>query len=138
MAKMVLLAQHLEIDANVLNQWINKVELTAEVEEKDVTVYTSLGWKESLGGLASGSLAVDVKQDFAAAAINDLLWPLFLARVPVSFLLRTDQAAVGPSNPQWTGLVLITDPGMIGGTVGDEANASVTWPTSGAVTRATA
>ncbi len=34
----------------------NKAELSAEVEEKDVTVYTSNGWKESMGGLASSEI----------------------------------------------------------------------------------
>lgn len=137
MPKMVLLAMHLEVDSNTLDQWIHKAELTAEIEEQEVTTYASLGWTELEGGLASGTLAVDFRNDFDASAINSILWPLFLGRTPVSFLVRTDQASVGMNNPNWTGEALITNPGMIGGTVGEVAEGSVSWPTSGAISRAT-
>ncbi|MFG2899526.1 hypothetical protein ACGFZH_20895 [Streptomyces zaomyceticus] len=35
----------------------NKVELAAEVEEKDVTTYGTSGWKGVIGGLGSGEIA---------------------------------------------------------------------------------
>jgi hypothetical protein len=35
----------------------NKIELSAEVEDKDVTNYASGGWKEVLGGLASAEIS---------------------------------------------------------------------------------
>ncbi|HCT81754.1 MAG TPA: hypothetical protein DGT23_35275 [Micromonosporaceae bacterium] len=37
----------------------NKVELAAEVEEKDSTTFNSAGWKEVLGGLGSAALAAE-------------------------------------------------------------------------------
>lgn len=136
MPKMVLLAEYVSIGGTDLSAYANKAELSAEVEEKDVTTYASLGWKEVLGGLKSGTLALEFKQDFAATKLDSVMWPLFGTVVP--FEVRPDQAAVGTSNPKWTGSVLIKAWNPISGSVGDEASVSVSYPTSGAITRATA
>lgn len=138
MAKMILLASYLSINAVDESGFTSGVELTAEIEEKDVSVFTSLGWKEVKGGMGSGSLAPKFKQDVAAAALDSRMWPLFLGRVPVAFEVRLDNAAVGASNPKYTGLVLVNKWTPIGGSVGDVAEVSVSWPTSGVIARATA
>jgi hypothetical protein len=134
--KMVLLAQFVSINANVLNTYTKKAELTTEVEEKDVTTYASLGWKEVLGGLKSGELGCEFLNDFAAAQLDAIMWPLLGLVVP--FEVRADQAAVGTSNPKYTGSILISGWNPITGSVGDEATVSLGFPTSGAVLRATA
>ncbi|MEK9524756.1 hypothetical protein MIU24_36185, partial [Streptomyces venezuelae] len=48
----------------------SKVELSGEVEEKDVTTYASAGWKVLLGGLKSGELGCEFLQDFANTRID--------------------------------------------------------------------
>lgn len=89
MPKMVLLAQYLSINANVLNTFTKKAELTTEVEDKDVTTYASLGWKEVLGGLKSGEVGCEFLQDFAATQLDAIMWPLLGTVVP--FEVRADQ-----------------------------------------------
>ncbi|OSZ58667.1 hypothetical protein OQI_20385 [Streptomyces pharetrae CZA14] len=136
MPKMVLLAQYVSIGGNVLNTYTKKAELSVEVEEKDVTNYASLGWKEVIGGLKSGELACEFLQSFAATELDSILWPLLGTVVP--FEVRADQGAVSASNPKWTGNVLIKGWAPLTGSVGDEATVSQTFPTSGAVTRGVA
>jgi hypothetical protein len=138
MAKMVLLAAYLNVASNNLHSYCSKIELSAEIEDKDVTVFTSGGWKEVLGGLGSGTLGLTLKNDFAAAALDSIMWPLFLTRTPQTFEVRADQAAVGTSNPKYTGTILIKEWKPIMGSVGDVAEVEVSFPTSGAITRATA
>lgn len=133
---MVLTAAYLSLNASDLSSYTFKVELTAEVEEKDVTVFTSLGWKAVLGGLKSAGLAISWKNDITAAALDSILWPLF--GTVVAFEVRASQSAVSTSNPKYTGSVLIKTLSPIAGSVGDVNEQSVTYPTSGAVTRATA
>ncbi|MEU0369107.1 hypothetical protein ABZ070_02385 [Streptomyces sp. NPDC006283] len=135
MAKMVLLAQFLSLNGTDLSEYIRKAEVTVEVEDKDVTTYASLGWKEVLGGLKSGEVNIEFLQDVAATEIDSIMWPLLGTVVP--FVTRLDQAAVGTSNPSYSGSVLINGWNPIEGSVGDEASVSVGYPTSGAVTRAT-
>ncbi|MFD4569384.1 phage tail tube protein [Streptomyces sp. NPDC058467] len=135
MPKMVLLAEYLSINSNVLNTFTKKAELTTEVEEKDVTNYASLGWKEVLGGLKSGELGCEFLQDFAATQLDAIMWPLLGTVVP--FEVRADQGAVSPSNPKYTGNILINGWNPLTGSVGDEATVSLGFPTSGAVARGT-
>lgn len=135
MPTMVLTAEYVSIGGNDLSTYAKKAELAVEVEEKDVTTYSSLGWKVVLGGLKSGTLALEFLQDFAATKLDSIMWPLF--GTVVAFEVRPDQAVVGTSNPKWTGSVLIKEWAPISGSVGDEATVGVSFPTSGAVTRAT-
>lgn len=135
MPKMVLLAEYVSINANVLHEYTRKCELTTEVEEKDVTTYASLGWKEVLGGLKSGELGCEFLQDFAATELDSIMWPLLGQVVP--FEVRADQGAVSTSNPAYTGNVLINGWSPLTGSVGDEATVSQGFPTSGAVARET-
>lgn len=134
MAKMVLLASFVSLNGTDLSSYTRKAELTVEVEDKEVTTYASLGWKEVLGGLKSGELSLEFLQDVAATKIDSIMWPLLGTVVP--FVVRLDSAAAGASNPQWAGSVLINGWNPIEGSVGDEASVSVGYPTSGAVTRA--
>ena len=136
MAKMVLKAAYLSLNAVDLSAYTSKVELSTEVEDKDVTTFTSAGWTELLGGLASGSLAITFKQDVAASALDTTMWPLFGTVIP--FEVRLTNASVGTSNPKYTGSVLMKEWKPITGAVGDVAEVDVSYPTSGAVVRATA
>jgi hypothetical protein len=135
MPTMVLTAQYLSIGGTDLSAYTKKAELAVEVEEKDVTTYSSLGWKVSIGGLKSGTLAVEFLNDFSAAALDSIMWPLF--GTVAAFETRPTQSVVGTSNPKYTGSALIKEWAPITGSVGDEASVSVSFPTSGAVTRAT-
>lgn len=137
MTAMVLTAAYLNLTGpGNVHSYMSKIELTVEVEEKDVTVFTSLGWKEVLGGLKSGGIAVTFKQSYADSTIDDLLWAVFGS--VIAFEARATQSTVSVNNPKYTGSTLIKSLQPIAGSVGDVAEQSVTWPTSGAVTRAEA
>lgn len=136
MPKMVLTSEYLSINGVDLSDSTRKAEVAVEVEEKDVTTYASAGWKEVIGGLKSGELGCEFLNDFATGKIDALMWPLLGTVVP--FEVRPTNAVVGASNPKYTGNVLIKEWKPIEGSVGDEATSGVSFPTSGAVIRATA
>lgn len=135
MAKMALLASMLMVNGVDVSDHTSKIELTTEVEEKDVTTFASLGWKEVIGGLKSGSLAVTFKNDIAASSIDSSMWALF--GTVTTFEVRLTNAARGTSNPAYTGSALVRQWTPISGSVGDVAETSVTWPSSGQVLRQT-
>lgn len=135
MAKMVLLAAFVSVNSNDLSANTSKAELSVEVDDQDTTTFGSSGWKEVLGGLKSGSLSLTLKQDVAASAVDSIMWPLLGTVVP--FEVRLSNAAVGVSNPKYTGSVLVKSWSPINGSVGDVAEVEVEFPTTGAVTRAT-
>lgn len=53
----------------------NKVEITSEIEDKDVTNYASNGWKEVLGGLASAEISGEGQWEAGdPALVDDATW----------------------------------------------------------------
>lgn len=136
MPKMVLTAAFVSLNTVDRSGDCSKVELSMEVEEKDVTVFASLGWKAVTGGLKSGSLALSLKNDLAAGALDESMWTLFGTVVP--FKVRAVNTVASPSNPEYSGSVLVKSWSPVAGSPGDVNELSVTYPTSGAIARATA
>lgn len=135
MAVLCLTAEYVALNASDLKTWCKKAELTVDVAEEDVSTFASAGWKEVTGGQKSGQLALTFNDDFAAAALDGIIWPL-LGTV-VSFEVRPTQGVVSATNPKYTGSVLVSGT-KFGGEVAKVAEKDVTFSTSGAVARATA
>ena len=139
MAVMVLTAAYVSLTGpGLISGALSKAELTAEVEEKDITTFASLGWKEVTGGLKSGSLGMTFFNDYTDDALDEDMWTIFLAGVPVGFEVRYASSTVTVSNPKYTGNVLPKSWSPLNGSVGDVAGGDLTWPTSGVITRTTA
>ncbi|GAA2681712.1 phage tail tube protein [Actinoplanes palleronii] len=136
MAKSVLLASFISVNATDLSAFASKIELKVECEDQDVTTFASGGWNERLAGLKSFELSVTWKQDTAVSQLDQQLWTLF-GTLP-AFEVRLSNAVVGTSNPKYTGNVLIKEHSPIAGSVGDVAEMDVSYPGSGALARATA
>jgi hypothetical protein len=135
-AKAIIKAAWVSINAVDRSANASKVELTIEYEEKDSTVFTSNGAKEVLGGLEGSKLGVTFKNDHAVGALDDAMWALRGLVVP--FAVRLSSAAVSTSNPQYGGSVLIGSWTPISGSPGDLNEASYNWTASGLITRVTA
>ena len=135
MPKKVLLDAQLAINASDVTQWTAKIELNDEFEDKETTTFASGKAKEYLGGLESGEVGITFKNDFAAAALDSIMWAL--RRSVVTFACRADAGAVTTSNPQYGGSILINKWTPMSGSVGDVAEVDVTFPLSGPMTRVT-
>lgn len=136
MAKIVLLDAQLSIANNDLTDYCSKIELSDEFEDKDTTTFGSGGAQEVKGGLEKFEMSITFKQDYADNALDEIMWAL--RRSVVTFAARAMESAVSASNPQYSGSVLINKWVPIAGSVGDVAEADVTYPGSGPLARATA
>lgn len=135
MAAFVLTDAYIALNGSDRSAYIKQVALNVETAEQDVTDFADAGWTVPIAGLKSGSLALTFNQDVASSQIDSIMWPLL--GTTVSFEVRATNASVGASNPKYTGNILVTSWNPITGSVGDVAEVSVTYPISGAVTRAT-
>jgi hypothetical protein len=133
--KIVLLDAQFSVANNDLTSWTSKLELSDEFAAKDVTTFASGGAEENMGGLEKFEASVTFKQDYAAAALDSIMWAL--RRSVVTFAARADLDAVSASNPQYSGKILINKWVPIAGSVGDVAEVDVTYPGSGPLARAT-
>jgi hypothetical protein len=132
-ALLVLTTSYLALNSVDRSTWTSKVELAVEVEEKDVTTFASAGWKAVTGGLKSAGLSITFKNDVADDSLDETMWALL--GTTTAFEVRATSAAVGTSNPKYTGSVLINKWVPVSGSPGDVNEASFTYPTSGTVTR---
>lgn len=135
MAVFVATATHLTLNSVDLTCWITNAELSLDVDPQDSTDMCSTGWKETIAGLKGGSLKVTFNQDYAASAVDASIWAAF--GTVVTFTIRPVSPAVSSTNPNYAGSVLINQYPAVSGTVGQISKVSVTWPTSGAISRAT-
>lgn len=137
MAKLVLTDVVTTIGGTDYSANINQVEISVSADQVDTTAFGSTGgWRTSVSGLKAGTFTVSFHTDFAAAAIDSVLWPLFGTNATV--VVKPAGTAVGTANPSYTFVVNVNSLTPISGAVGDLAVANVTWPITGAVTRATA
>lgn len=127
---------YVSINGTNLSAYCKGITLDVEVEDLDSTAMGTSGYKSRIGGLKDGSLSLSFNQDFAASALDSVVWPLF--GTVVTFEVRPTSSAVGTSNPKYTGSVLIKEWNPFGNSVGELAEVEVSWPTSGTVSRATA
>lgn len=134
MAVIVLTDVFLSLGGNDISDHVKTVTLNLDADPVDATAMGQ-GWKTEASGLKSGKMTLEVNDDFAAAQIDSILWGLF--GTIAAFEVRSTSAAVGPSNPKFTGNVHVQQ-FAVGGKVGDLAAKSLSFDTSGAVARATA
>jgi hypothetical protein len=75
-------------------------------------------------------------QDYATSTVDATLWPLLGSNATV--VIKPTSTAVSASNPSYTVPVSVIDYTPVSGQIGDLATFSITLPTNGAVSRATA
>lgn len=135
MAKFVATDYSITLNGTSLSDVLQSVNLTIQSDEVETTTFGG-GWKTMVGGLRSGSLQLNFFQDFGAGSIDQTLWPLINTIGTV--VIKPTSSTVSSTNPSYTVPVLISQYQPFASTVGDAATLSVTFPTSGTVTRATA
>jgi hypothetical protein len=133
MAKQVVLTQFNSLGGTDLSSYVKNGTLEMESDAQDSTTMGSAGWSEFLAGLRSGTLSFSAVDDVAASALDSIVWPLF--GTVATFEVRLNSSVVGASNPKYTGSVLINK-FAIGGSVGELAMKDLSFPTTGAITRA--
>ena len=121
--------------STALASYLTQVELKASATDITTTAFGS-SWVTRVAGLKEGSLTLTFNQDYAASTVDATLWPLLGSQATV--VIKPTSSAVGTSNPAYTAVCVVTDLTPISGTVGDLATFSITWPTTGTVSRATA
>lgn len=135
MAKFVATDYNVTINGAPFSNSLAAVTLDITAEEQETTAFGD-GYRTRIGGLKDGSITLDFHQDFAAGSIDATLFPLLGTQATV--VIKPTSGSVTATNPSYTALALVTQYQPFASNVGELATLSVTWPTSGSVTRATA
>ena len=117
-----------------LSDWVKSVQIEVSVDELETTAMGATN-KTRIAGLKDWTVSIEFNADYAAAAVDATLWPLF-GTVP-AVEVRPTSASRSATNPGYNGNVLISKLPPVGGGVGDLAKVSVQWPAAGALARST-
>lgn len=135
MAKLVLTDVTVTLNGTPLSTSVSKAELAIEADDVETTAFGGNGWRTRVGGLKAANLSLSFMQDYAAASVDSVIWGAL--NTLGTIVITPNGTAVSATNPSFTCTALINSM-TEGGQVGDLATFDVTWPVSGAVTRATA
>ena len=136
MPKYVVTNPRITINGTNVSTSVAAATLELTSTDVDVTSFGSNGWTEIIGGLRSGTVSLDFHSGYAAGEINTVLNPLVGSLATV--VINPNGTVTSSTNPAWTATVLVNSVSPVAGAVGDLATFSVSYPTSGSVTFATA
>lgn len=134
MAKFAATDYKITVGGVNLSTSLNSVELALESDDLETTAFGGT-FRERIGGLKTGSVTLQFMQDFAASSVDATLFPLYNTLATV--VIVPTSSTVSATNPSYTAVCLVNSYSPHASSVGDIATFSVTWPTSGTVSRAT-
>lgn len=137
MAKFIATGTKVTLNGSDISSSCARAELVINAAEVTTTDFGSNGWTEVLGGLKSGSVSLDFHSDFGAGAVSSLFKDL-VGTIGTVVVIAANGTAASATTPAYTATVLVNSFTPIAGAVGDLSTFSVTFPTTGAVTYATA
>lgn len=123
------------IGSNTISDHGNKIELPVTAEALESTTFGQT-YKTRVGGLKDGVLSVSLLNDFSAAQLDSIMWPLI--GTVQTFSIKPTSAATSTTNPAYTGSIFIAGWTPLTGNVGGLVQVDMSFPTSGTISRVTA
>ena len=130
MARLVIQDAYVTFASNDISSYITSVSLSTSYDAIDTTGLGSTA-RTRVAGLADNQVTFEFNQDFAAGALESLVYPTLGTAVAV--VIRPQGSA---TTPVYSFNALISECQPLSGAVGELATASVTWPISGTITKA--
>jgi hypothetical protein len=134
MAKLVLTNPTITIASTDLSSYITSVTLDTKYDIVETTAFGSTA-KTRVAGLADNSITLDFQQDFAAGAVEATIYPLLGTTATV--VIKPVAGTTTTTNPQYTVSAVVSEWTPLKGGVGQLSTATVTWPVSGTIAKAT-
>jgi hypothetical protein len=137
MARIVLTNAYITINSVNLSDHIKSVTLTTSDDIVETTAFGSTA-RTRIAGLADNSVALEFDQDYAASSVEATINAAgsSLVGTVTTIVVKPNGATTAADNPAYSFSALISEWTPLSGAVGELASASVTWPISGAITKA--
>ena len=136
MPRLVLTNAYISVGGVDLSDLVASVTLNSTFDVVETTAFSSTAAKTRLAGLADNSIALEFHQDYATSEVEQTIYPLLGTVATV--IVKPNGATTGAQNPSYTCSAVISEWTPLNGSVGELATASVTWPVTGAITKAVA
>lgn len=138
MARIVLTDAKVTINGVNLSDHIASITLNESADVVETTAFSNTA-KTRVAGLRDNSVTLEFHQDFASSSVEATInGTSSLVGTVTSIVVQPTSSAVGATNPTYSFSALVAEWTPLNGSVGELSTASVTWPISGAITKATA
>ena len=134
MARIVLTNASITFASTDISSYVSSVTLSTSLDVVDTTAFGSTA-RSRVAGLADNQVTVEFFQDFASGALESIVYPTI--GTSVAMVIKPVSGTTTAVNPQYSFNALIAEWQPLSGAVGELSTASVTWPVSGAITKAT-
>lgn len=135
MGRIVLTDVKCTINGVNLSDHIASVSLSRSDDVVETSAFSSTAAKTRVAGLQDNSVTIEFHQDYAASNVEATIYPLLGSTTTI---LVSPTSTVSATSPSYSFTALVSEWTPLNGGVGELATASVTWPVSGAITKATA
>lgn len=134
MARIVLTDAKITVNGVNLSNYCTSVTLNTTTDVVETTAFSSTAAKTRVSGLQDNSVSLEFSQDYGTSLVEATIYPLVGTTTTVVVSPTSTTSATSPS---YTFTALVSEWQPLSGGVGELATASVTWPISGAITKAT-
>lgn len=137
MARIVLTDVKCTINGVNLSDHIASVTLNQSNDVVETTAFSSTAAKTRVAGLGDHSVTLEFHQDFASNNVEQTINGTSSLVGTVTTIVVSPTSTVSATSPSYTFSALVSEWTPLNGAVGELSTASVTWPISGAITKAT-
>ena len=134
MARIVLTNASVTFASTDVSSYVSSVTLSSSLDVVDTTSFGNTA-RTRVAGLADNQVTIEFFQDFGSGLLESIVYPTI--GTSAAMVIKPVAGTTTAVNPQFSFNALIAEWQPLSGAVGELATASVTWPISGAITKAT-
>ena len=134
MARLVLTNASVTFASSDISSFISSITLSTSLDVVDTTSFGNTA-RTRVAGLADNQVTIEFFQDYASGLLESIIYPTIGTSAAV--IVKPVAGSTTATNPSYSFNALVSEWQPLSGAVGELATASVTWPISGAITKAT-
>jgi hypothetical protein len=134
MARIVLTNASVTFASTDVSSYVSSITLSTSLDVVDTTSFGNTA-RTRVAGLADNQVTVEFFQDFGSGLLESIIYPTI--GTSAAMVIKPVAGSTTATNPSYSFNALVSEWQPLSGAVGELATASVTWPISGAITKAT-
>jgi len=134
MARIVLTNASVTFASTDVSSYVSSVTLSTSLDVVDTTSFGNTA-RTRVAGLADNQVTVEFFQDFGSGLLESIVYPTI--GTSAAMVIKPVAGTTTATNPSYSFNALVSEWQPLSGAVGELSTASVTWPISGAITKAT-
>lgn len=128
MAKVILKDCYIVVNGTNFSDHISAVTVNLSKDDVETTSFSG-GGRERMQGLKDDSFEITLQQDFEAASVDAVFYPLYDLGTEFEVEVRPTSSAVSATNPSYIGDCILMEYSPLDGKVGDLSETKVKIPT---------